>query len=41
MALQFLIDLLSGNLVLVDVPAVVVPPVTPTLIPIFFNIIPQ
>lgn len=42
MALKFLIDLLSGNLVLVDVVATAAPPPTPSpLVPVFFNLIPQ
>lgn len=40
--LQFLVDLLTGNLVLVDAPAGSVTPPTPHYaIPIFFLLIPQ
>jgi hypothetical protein len=42
MSLQFLIDILSGNLVLVDVNTTPVVPPTPSyFIPVFFNLIPQ
>ena len=42
MALKFLIDLLSGNLVLVNVPGTVTPPTPHYYFPMFFNnLIPQ